>query len=607
MKFNFAVYPFVVTISLIFSGSLYAEEGQIYFPTRNSYMSDEFRQQEQQRYEQVIRRTSSVITLLGAEMALNQGNIEEAMDMYLSVLRDTQDPEVAERAMDLAISERAYDVAEFVYRQWAKMGNADSVAAQRLRWMQALINGDVDTVFAELSSVLEKSNENQRRRLFLQLSQMSLIHPQLLNQGADVVHQAVKPYHAMPESVIADIFFSRNNEKRAVSALNRLAKLDTEISPITLLTLNFIAQHQPELLNRFFEQNGLRLSANWLELQMDSLIRAQRYEEANQVLKQALQALEQNPNDRPSASLYIQAAILSKYTNNDMGVVLDYLEKAYQIGTEEQQSRAALMAGTYLIEMGDYRQAQQWIERISTSEFMFDKLLLLANLSMYEKNWIQARYYLDQLDRLPEKQGRIFSGDMAQELNINLIANTLSPAQAVAELSQMLRQLEKQDSAQQSNLITQILFQRGLLYADKLHQPEKAVADFRRLLALNPGNAIAQNALGYTMLALGDTHLEEAFQLIQQAYEQKPDNIAINDSLGWAYYKKGDFQAALKYLLFAYQQEPLGEIAAHLGEVYWQLEQYEQAKQIWHQGWLNNPEDSVLQETLKRYHIQFNH
>jgi Flp pilus assembly protein TadD len=93
----------------------------------------------------------------------------------------------------------------------------------------------------------------------------------------------------------------------------------------------------------------------------------------------------------------------------------------------------------------------------------------------------------------------------------------------------------------------------------------------RRVIALDPRNANALNYLGYTYADLG-TNLDEAERLIAEALKIKPDDGYITDSLGWVYYKKGDYPRALKYLKRATELVPDDPvIMEHLGDAYLKL------------------------------------
>ena len=93
-------------------------------------------------------------------------------------------------------------------------------------------------------------------------------------------------------------------------------------------------------------------------------------------------------------------------------------------------------------------------------------------------------------------------------------------------------------------------------------------ADFSAVLAKDPQNVNALNAMGY-MLAEQNTRLQEARAYIEQALQLQPDSAAILDSMGWVLYRLGDLDGARDYLRRAYTKDQDEEIAAHLIEGLW--------------------------------------
>ncbi|RLQ21395.1 tetratricopeptide repeat protein [Seongchinamella sediminis] len=124
-------------------------------------------------------------------------------------------------------------------------------------------------------------------------------------------------------------------------------------------------------------------------------------------------------------------------------------------------------------------------------------------------------------------------------------------------------------------------------------------ADLRAILARDPNNATALNALGYT-LADQTSRFDEAYKLISRALELEPDEPAILDSMGWVLYRQGKYESAIEYLTRAYAAFPDPEVAAHLGEVLWVSGNTEKARQVWRGALLKDPQHPVLRETLER-------
>ena len=113
-------------------------------------------------------------------------------------------------------------------------------------------------------------------------------------------------------------------------------------------------------------------------------------------------------------------------------------------------------------------------------------------------------------------------------------------------------------------------FRLGVVY-DKLNKKEASMEAMRKVIAIDPKHSNALNYLGYTYADLGQ-NLDEAEQLIKEALKYKPDDGYITDSLGWVYYKKGDFGKALKYLQKAVEIVPDDPIMLeHLGDAYLKL------------------------------------
>ena len=145
----------------------------------------------------------------------------------------------------------------------------------------------------------------------------------------------------------------------------------------------------------------------------------------------------------------------------------------------------------------------------------------------------------------------------------------------------------------------QLLYARALEYAN-LGETAAGEADFRRVLALEPDNADALNALGYTLADQTD-RLSEALALIEKALVLKPDDAAILDSMGWVRFRMGNAAEAVGFLRAAHAKQPDVEIAAHLGEALWASDQRQEAHRIWNDARKRDPSNSMLRETLRRH------
>jgi Flp pilus assembly protein TadD len=128
-----------------------------------------------------------------------------------------------------------------------------------------------------------------------------------------------------------------------------------------------------------------------------------------------------------------------------------------------------------------------------------------------------------------------------------------------------------------------------------------ALRELTRLVKLRPDDPSALNALGYT-LADHSRELPRARKLIDRAFAAAPRNAAILDSLGWVLFRQGHSAEAERYLRAAYADDRGGDIAAHLGEVLWQLGLRADAERIWSEAGAVEADNRLLKATRQRLH-----
>ncbi|WP_316184015.1 MULTISPECIES: tetratricopeptide repeat protein [unclassified Bradyrhizobium] len=123
-------------------------------------------------------------------------------------------------------------------------------------------------------------------------------------------------------------------------------------------------------------------------------------------------------------------------------------------------------------------------------------------------------------------------------------------------------------------------YYRGIC-EERSKQWPKAEADMRKALELQPDQPHVLNYLGYSWVDQG-TNLDEGMKMIKHAVEQRPDDGYIVDSLGWAYYRLGNYEEAVKNLERAIDLKPEDPtINDHLGDAYWRIGRKLEAKFQW--------------------------
>jgi len=135
-----------------------------------------------------------------------------------------------------------------------------------------------------------------------------------------------------------------------------------------------------------------------------------------------------------------------------------------------------------------------------------------------------------------------------------------------------------------------LFYYRGICN-ERAKQWEKAEADFQKALEVFPDQPHVLNYLGYSWVDQG-TRLDEGMRMVRSAVDQRPDDGYIVDSLGWAFFRIGNFDEAVKHLERAVELKPEDPtINDHLGDAYWKVGRVLEARFQWAHARDLKPED----------------
>ena len=130
-----------------------------------------------------------------------------------------------------------------------------------------------------------------------------------------------------------------------------------------------------------------------------------------------------------------------------------------------------------------------------------------------------------------------------------------------------------------------------------------AEKDFRKALSLNPNQPQVLNYLGYSLIEK-NSNLEEALDMIERAVKESPDSGYIVDSLGWGYYKLGQYEKAVPNLERAAELMPVDPIVNdHLGDVYWMVGRKTEAEFQWRRALSFDPEADDIERIKKKLKV----
>jgi tetratricopeptide (TPR) repeat protein len=154
-----------------------------------------------------------------------------------------------------------------------------------------------------------------------------------------------------------------------------------------------------------------------------------------------------------------------------------------------------------------------------------------------------------------------------------------------------------------------LFYSRGMAY-ERSKQWPKAEADFQKALGLLPdeprteGDKAARahvlNYLAYSWVDMG-MNIEQSFAMLKRAVELQPRDGYIIDSLGWAYFKLGKYEDAVRELERAVDIKPSDPVLNdHLGDAYWKVGRENEARFQWNHARDLKPEPDDLAKILKK-------
>ncbi len=176
---------------------------------------------------------------------------------------------------------------------------------------------------------------------------------------------------------------------------------------------------------------------------------------------------------------------------------------------------------------------------------------------------------LDQLTREFSDQPTVYSalGDLLRQQE--------DYAKAVTAYDMAVSLMEQNNAASWF-----LLYARGISL-ERLHQWDRAEADFRAALELNPDRPEVLNYLGYSLVEK-QIKLDEALSMIERAVAARPDSGYIVDSLGWVLYRLGRYDEAVAHMEQAVALMPVDAVVNdHLGDVFWAVGRYLEAEFQW--------------------------
>lgn len=500
-----------------------------------------------QYLQQAARTGDAAVAERALRIAQYTGHPEgvaEASTMWLAA--DPENPAAVQAAAQVALAQKDYDASlDYYLRFYELTGIAqfDFFAAS----LASIQSPDSEAALESLESVAEDYPQEPNLLYARAILEQSLGHNDEAIRHIDAALK-IKPDYLTASIQKGRILSADGQLEEAIRWMRRLNRKHPENKQVGLLYARLLLQDNQlkDARSVFSDLNGI-------------------YPEDNQILL-SLALLEDELGEHKRAKAHFAALIERNQSLNESHYYLG------RIAEEEEEDWLALDYYQQVMNSREYLPAQLAAARVLKRVEGVDEAL----------SYLQA-----QAGLYPEHASQL------TRIETDLLINADRVEDALNRLTQALSEAPDDEN---------LRYTRAMV-AEKAGDKALMEEDLRHIIDLNPDNAEALNALGYS-LTLMDGRLNEAEPLITRAIALQPENAAIIDSLGWLYFRQGRINEAGPLLMDAWNRMNDHEVAAHLGEWLWTTGNGSEARLIWKRGLELVPDSPVILDTLERLGVE---
>jgi len=525
-----------------------------------------------------------VFQILAAEIAAQRGQIGTAAATWLALARETRDPKAAQRATELALTDRsggrAIEAAEF----WLELEPEATIPAMALETLW-LSNGQLDRAEPLIARQLEAARKTEQlSERYGPLTRNLLRAPDRLAALALLDRVSMVDLdQAAARIARATLAHAAGNQGRAAAEIRSAAALrpgseEVALTAATVLTVDTTGRQEAiALLRAFVDAQPKAPRARFALARLYAI--DSRLDDA---LAQLNRTLADEPDDPSTLFAAAHLAAELKRPAEATQLMSRWVELPGESGAE--RNPGWMFLARMAEDQGQSEQTLRWLERVSDGDEQVEAL-------------VHRAIVLGRLKRAEE--GRALLSSAAPQTSRDRIRVVQARAELLREDGRPAEAFDVVDAglaAQPDE--PQLLYDRSML-GERLGRLDRMESDLRRLITLRPNHAHAYNALGYTF-ADRNVRLDEARTLIERAVQLAPEDPQILDSMGWIAYRQGKTDEALNWLQRAWAIRNDPEIGAHLGEVLWRMGRNAEAITIWNQAIGRDPSNTLLRETRDR-------
>jgi len=516
-----------------------------------------------------------------AELLAKDFRYKEAAKIYHEICMKSNDPEVAKRATQLAGYANDYDLMLKNSKRWLKIAE-DKITVRHVRISIFLALDKIEEAKKETLSAIKISKDKDK---------FALVYDTLRVFEDKVIKEIFKDvYTAYKNEYLANFYYvqillNNNDYLEAIDLIKSIDRFE-EFSKkesrwgifladayyemgkdkLAITTLQDYLQYSPKdlYLNEYYAR------VLTLQKKYDEAIKHYRFMSANKLI-----SFSDIETSKKMALLSIEA----KKFADAKTFIESFKEKDinsynYFSGLLNVKNNKSKIAEKYFMSV-DW-QNENYINSVKE----IAKLKINQNQLSSLKKFFKKQY--SYLNNKPTIESRLIL------IETEIFFNEEKYNYAMERINYGLKKYKDNGA---------FLYTRALV-AEKVDRFDILENDLKKLIKLEPKNAQALNALGYTW-ANNNIKLKEANRYIDEALALEPNDAAILDSKGWVLFRLGNYKEAEKYLMRALKLNDDPEIVSHVIQLLVKLDKIKDAKKVYKKYIKLKPEDKKLIELKK--------
>ena len=530
-----------------------------------------------------------IYDFLAAEIAAKRENWDDAKQHYDELLAKKNDPEILERRIQLDLAEgNIGEALPFIQR--LVIQDPKNLKNYNLLAEAYILTGDLEyaaKTYHHLVELLYLTNDGEME-VSPYFAILKKFHEFELPLETQVVLfknlAALEEYDTFPLVLLAGFLIDNSRLSEAESYLERAIQLNPEKPKIyALYTYIYWNMATPEKAIDLLEEAYAKYEDPEIGLELaNALISNFDYEDAYQHLVRLMISTNEAP-------IVFEKFIGMAYVMGNYDNILEMLN--LRLDQPEVLTRSVLNLFYFSEILGNSENLLKVLPEIAdpTPEYQEALLTIKAKVALSEKNYQQFEQYFEEIKAL-----EIYDQAALSLKKMMILLDAKELVLLDKELALYGDLLGINNGAYLAYLKAMSAFGR--------EDYETMIDIFQTEIRENPQDAIAYNALGFSLVEIDPANAKTALPFISKANLLMPNQDIIEDSLAWTYYQLGDLTRAKKYIEKAYHKNKDPEIIAHYIVILDALGETEKAKELYHKFDLffgKSEKREVLQQHLK--------